>query len=67
LKETLKKYLSCPDCATALEFSETEREGPEIISGTIHCSACGKTWPIIRGVPRFATIAEVAEDKARHV
>src|ERR1041385_1770306 len=64
LKETLKKYLFCPDCATPLEFSETEREGAEIISGTIHCSNCGKSWPIIRGVPRFAVMAEVEEDKA---
>jgi SAM-dependent methyltransferase len=64
LKETLKKYLSCPDCARPLEFSETEREGAEIISGTIHCSVCGKQWPIVRGVPRFAAMTEVAEDKA---
>jgi uncharacterized protein YbaR (Trm112 family) len=64
LKETLKKYLSCPDCGRPLEFSETEREGAEIISGTIHCSGLRKQWPIVRGVPRFAAMTEVAEDKA---
>src|SRR5213079_3572785 len=54
LKETLKKYLVCPNCASSLEFSDTECEGAEIITGGIHCSDCSQTWPIMRGVPRFA-------------
>ena len=64
MKETLKKYLVCPNCAASLEFSDTEREGAEIITGSMHCAACRKTWPIVRGVPRFAPMAEVEKDKA---
>jgi SAM-dependent methyltransferase len=57
LERKLKKHLVCP---TARRF-DTEREG-EIITGTILFRACG--WPILRGVPRFAAMAEVEEDKA---
>ena len=48
----------------ALDFSQTETDGAEIITGGIHCLNCGKSWPIVRGVPRFATLNDVAEDKA---
>ena len=64
LKETLKKYLSCPACQGALEISATEHEDNEIITGAIRCSSCGHDWPIIRGVPRFAAVDEVEQDKA---
>jgi SAM-dependent methyltransferase len=65
LKETLKQYLSCPTCRVELELaSVSKREGKEIIEGAIRCSSCARTWPIVRGVPRFAEIEKVAADKA---
>src|SRR5256884_2810395 len=30
----------------------------------LNCQSCDHTWPIVRGVPRFAAINEVAQDKA---
>lgn len=48
----------------ALEFSQTETDGAEVITGAINCLNCGKSWPIVRGVPRFAAMNEVATDKA---
>lgn len=64
MKETLNQYLSCPACERALEVSATEREGNEIITGVIRCSSCPRDWPIVRGVPRFAAIDQVEQDKA---
>ena len=40
------------------------REQSEIIAGSLDCESCDNTWPIVRGVPRFAAINEVAQDKA---
>ena len=40
------------------------REQSEIIAGSLNCESCDNTWPIVRGVPRFAAINEVAQDKA---
>jgi SAM-dependent methyltransferase len=44
--------------------SAGEREGAEIIEGQLSCAACAQTWPITRGVPRFASLSTVEEDKA---
>lgn len=44
--------------------SVTQREDEEIIRGELACESCSRTWPIVRGVPRFAEIAAVEKDKA---
>jgi SAM-dependent methyltransferase len=41
-----------------------EREAAEIIEGQLCCASCAQTWPITRGVPRFASLSTVEEDKA---
>jgi SAM-dependent methyltransferase len=64
LKERLLKYLSCPSCAGTISLASAEREGEEVIAGQLSCVSCARAWPITRGVPRFASIEEVAEDKA---
>jgi SAM-dependent methyltransferase len=65
LKERLLQYLSCPKCAGAITLASVgEREGAEIIEGQLCCASCAQTWPITRGVPRFASLSTVEEDKA---
>jgi len=65
LKETLIQYLVCPSCAAAVRIGPAVvREQTEIIEGTLNCESCDNTWPIVRGVPRFAAIDEVEQDKA---
>ncbi len=65
LKERLLQYLSCPSCAGAINLASTdERDGNEVIAGQLSCASCRRTWPIVRGVPRFAEIEAIAEDKA---
>jgi len=65
LKEKLIQYLVCPSCAGTIRISsKVAREQAEIIEGTLNCQSCDHTWPIVRGVPRFAAINEVAQDKA---
>ena len=65
MKETLIQYLVCPSCTGAIRIgSVVAREQSEIIAGSLNCESCDNTWPIVRGVPRFAAINEVAQDKA---
>ena len=64
LKERLLQYLSCPSCAGAITLTSSEHDGQEVIEGQLSCPACARAWPITRGVPRFASIEEVEEDKA---
>ena len=64
MKERLLQYLSCPACAGAISLATAKREGEEIIEGQLSCAGCARSWPIERGVPRFAAIEDVAADKA---
>ena len=65
MKERLLEYLACPDCQGTLGLDETqERDGIEILKGVLECAACEKTYPIVRGVPRFADLAQIEVEKA---
>jgi len=45
-------------------LSSDKREAEEIIEGQLACVACSRSWPIVRGVPRFAALDEVETEKA---
>lgn len=45
-------------------MSADQREAEEIIQGRLACASCSRSWPIVRGVPRFASLAEVEAEKA---
>jgi SAM-dependent methyltransferase len=64
LKERLLQYLSCPSCAGTISLSSEKREAEEIIEGQLACVACSHSWPIVRGVPRFAALDKVEAEKA---
>ncbi len=64
MKISLLQYLKCPECAAALDLQTTQTEGSEIMSGELVCGARGHRFPIVRGIPRFASLTEVTADKA---
>lgn len=65
MKERLLKYLSCPSCSSAIKLASIDaREIDEIVDGRLTCDSCDQTWPITRGIPRFASPEEVEDDKA---
>ena len=65
MKERLLKYLACLSCHEALRLQGIkERDGIEIIEGSLECTHCAKSFPIVRGVPRFADLSQIEPDKA---
>ena len=64
MKRTLLNYLACPTCAGDIKLnSVSAEEGIEVLAGELCCDACPKSFPIARGVPRFADLANLEEDK----
>jgi SAM-dependent methyltransferase len=53
MKPALLDRLRCPACGGPLSAADAvRRDDGEIVEGTLDC-ACGRTYPIIRSIPRF--------------
>lgn len=63
MKEKLLSYLVCPSCNGSLDLSVAHTEGEEIIEGDLRCRNCAASFPISSGVPRFADLSKIEEDK----
>ena len=65
MKRKLLDYLRCPACGGAITLaSEIRVEDAEVMEGELACSHCALKFPIVRGIPRFATLEKVEADKA---
>ena len=65
MKRKLLDYLRCPACSGNIDLALiTLEDGLEIMEGQLACAACGQTFPILRGVPRFAATDKLEPDKA---
>ena len=64
MKRTLLNYLACPVCEGGINLnSVSAEEGIEVLAGELQCDACGKIFPIVQGIPRFADLAKLEADK----
>ncbi len=65
MKEKLLDLLACPVCGGDLLLVHVgTREEKEIIEGLLSCKKCDREYKIIRGVPRFADLDKIEQDKA---
>jgi SAM-dependent methyltransferase len=65
MKRQLLDHLRCPSCAGAILLASVVRtEDTEIMEGNLACDYCQRTFPIVRGIPRFATPAELGADES---
>jgi SAM-dependent methyltransferase len=55
VKPSLLPLLACPECHgdLALRADAQARNGTEVLEGALNCGRCGRTFPILRGVPRL--------------
>jgi SAM-dependent methyltransferase len=51
----LLALLSCTSCGNSLDLRQIDETAPDghIMKGTLACTACTQSFPIVRGVPRF--------------
>ena len=65
MKEKLLDLLACPSCAGDILLVHVAlREKKEIIEGVLSCRKCEREYKIVRGVPRFAALDKIEQDKA---
>lgn len=65
MKTGLLQYLACPSCNGEIHLElGTAGEDREIMEGVLRCGGCAQQFPIVRGVPRFADLGSINEEKA---
>ena len=53
MKRELMEILACPMCKGPLELSVEEEDKEEIIRGSLYCSRCSETYPIVDAIPNL--------------
>ena len=53
MKDSLMDVICCPLDKSDLELEVDERDGDEILEGTLTCTECGETYPIEDGIPNL--------------
>jgi SAM-dependent methyltransferase len=65
MKEKLLDLLACPECGGDISLTrQTKLEENEILEGVLSCQNCSREYKIVRGVPRFAELDKIEQDKA---
>jgi SAM-dependent methyltransferase len=65
MKEKLLDFLACPKCGGDILLSYAGKyEAREIIEGVLSCKKCLREYKVVRGVPRFADLSKIEQDKA---
>ena len=53
MKEDLMDIICCPLDKHDLDLDVAERDGEEILDGTLTCTECGEQFPIDDGIPNL--------------
>ena len=61
MKPALIELLACPACGSELRVEVRERDGAEIMEGSLSCVSCPQLFRVHRGIPRFAEIMHEVE------
>lgn len=61
MKRDLVEVLACPACRRPLVLRNAAEADGEIESGSLHCEACARDYPIVRFIPRFVPAENYAD------
>lgn len=65
MKERLLELLACPVCGGDLTLADASKyEEKEIIEGVLSCRKCVREYKISGGIPRFADLSRIEQEKA---
>lgn len=55
-------YLSCPDCHEDLVVERAiDQQDERLVEGSLSCTGCKSSYPVLRGVPRFVELSNYAD------
>ena len=63
MKRRLLKYLVCPECKNSFRLKIKEKSADEIVSADLICRSCGKSYPVVGGIPRILPMLSKIEKK----
>jgi uncharacterized protein YbaR (Trm112 family) len=58
MKKELMQILACPVCKGDLELKVDEEEGEEIVRGSLYCSNCDHSYPIVDTIPNLLPLEQ---------
>ncbi len=65
MREKLLELLACPNCGGDILLAYASKyEEKHIIEAVLSCQKCGREYKVIRGIPRFADLDKIEQDKA---
>lgn len=65
MKERLLDLLACPCCGGDILLAYASKyEDKEIIEAILSCQKCSREYKVERGIPRFANLDKIEEEKA---
>ena len=53
MKPELMDILACPVCKGELKLSVDEKNGTEIVTGSLYCPRCNVRYPIVDSIPNL--------------
>ena len=53
MKKELMDILACPVCTGDLELRVDKEEGEEVVTGSLYCSRCDYSYPIVDTIPNL--------------
>jgi len=53
MKKELMQILACPMCKGDLQLNVAEEKGEEVVSGSLFCSKCQHSYPIVDTIPNL--------------
>jgi SAM-dependent methyltransferase len=64
VREKLLELLACPNCGGDILLAYASKyEEKQIIEAVLSCKKCEREYKVIRGVPRFADLDKIEQDK----
>jgi uncharacterized protein YbaR (Trm112 family) len=52
------QILACPVCKGSLELNVDKEEGEEVVTGSLYCSKCHYSYPIVDTIPNLLSPTE---------
>ena len=64
MRERLLDLLACPNCGGDILLAYASKYADkQIIEAVLSCKKCTREYKVTRGVPRFADLAKIEQDK----